>query len=44
MTPQLKAAFGLIGGGGLLAIIGGLLFVIVMVKGFRRCDVVEDVK
>ena len=44
MSVQLKMAFGLIGGGGLLAIIGGLLFVIVMVKGFRRCDVVEDVK
>lgn len=36
---EVKAALGMMGGGGLLAIIGGLLFVVVMVKGFRRCSV-----
>lgn len=36
---EVKAALGMMGGGGLLAIIGGLLFVIIMVKGFRRCGV-----
>jgi len=33
---QVMAALGMMGGGGMLAIIGGLLFVIVMVMGFRR--------
>jgi cytochrome c oxidase subunit 1 len=32
---EVKAALGMMGGGGLLAIIGGLFFVIVMAKGFR---------
>jgi hypothetical protein len=33
---QVKMWLGIMGGGGLLAIIGGLLFVIVMIKAFRR--------
>lgn len=41
---EVKAALGMMGGGGLLAIIGGLLFVVVMVKGFRRCSVTANVK
>lgn len=41
---EVKAALGMMGGGGLLAIIGGLLFVIIMVKGFRRCDVKANVE
>lgn len=35
-SAEVKIALGMLGGGGLLAIIGGLLFVIVMVRGFRR--------
>lgn len=34
-SPEIKAALGVMGLGGLLAIIGGLLFVIVMVKSYR---------
>jgi cytochrome c oxidase subunit I len=40
---QVQAALGMMGGGGLLAIIGGLSFVVVMVKGFRRCSVRQNV-
>lgn len=32
---EVQAALGMMGGGGLLAITGGLLFVIIMLKGFR---------
>jgi len=34
-APEIKAALGVMGLGGLLAIIGGLLFVVVMVKSYR---------
>lgn len=33
---QVKMALGIMGGGGLLAIVGGLLFVIVMVRAYRQ--------
>lgn len=33
---QVKAALGVMGGGGVLAILGGLFFVIVMFKGFKQ--------
>ncbi|MCI5049736.1 MAG: cbb3-type cytochrome c oxidase subunit I [Rickettsiales bacterium] len=33
---QVKAALGIMGGGGLIAIIGGLLFVIVMLRAFHK--------
>lgn len=36
LAPDVKAALGFMGLGGLLAIIGGLLFVVVMVRAFRR--------
>ncbi len=35
-APEIKVALGVMGLGGLLAIIGGLLFVVVMVKSYRR--------
>lgn len=34
-SEEVKIALGMLGGGGLLAIIGGLLFVIVMLRGFK---------
>jgi hypothetical protein len=36
LSPDVQAALGFMGLGGLLAIIGGLLFVIVMIKAYRR--------
>ncbi|MEZ5690863.1 MAG: hypothetical protein R3D71_04270 [Rickettsiales bacterium] len=36
LTPDVKVAMGMMGGGGLLAIIGGLLFVIVIVRATRK--------
>lgn len=41
---EVKAALGMMGGGGLIAITGGLLFVIIMVMGFRRCQKPENVE
>lgn len=39
-SADVMVALGVMGTGGLLAIIGGLLFVIVMVKGFRRISAI----
>jgi heme/copper-type cytochrome/quinol oxidase subunit 1 len=41
ITPDIKAALGMMGLGGLLAIIGGILFVVVMLKSYRRHGVAQ---